>query len=139
MSGKNGRAGTIRAASTSTLPASSSIAAIREVTTSPCFAWTARAAASPSPAFTAPLAILRSSFSSILQCRVEITRFEGINHQLAVIPAAGKERKDIALVAITRIPGTALARCVLTHIERQAIDVGQALAQHRAYQNALRK
>ena len=43
------------------------------------------------------------------------------------------------MVAITRIPGTALARCVLTHIERQAIDVGQALAQHRAYQNALRK
>jgi dimethylargininase len=48
------------------------------------------------------------------------------------------ERNNVALVAITRSPGPALARCELTHLERQPIDVGRALAQHRAYQDALR-
>jgi dimethylargininase len=44
----------------------------------------------------------------------------------------------VALVAITRSPGPELARCELTHIERRPIDFGRALAQHRAYQDALR-
>jgi dimethylargininase len=44
----------------------------------------------------------------------------------------------MALVAITRSPGPELSRCELTHLERQPIDVGRALAQHRAYQDALR-
>ncbi len=44
----------------------------------------------------------------------------------------------MALVAITRSPGPELARCELTHLERVPIDVGRALAQHRAYQGALR-
>jgi dimethylargininase len=45
----------------------------------------------------------------------------------------------VALVAITRSPGPELARCELTHLERQPIDAGRALAQHRAYQDALRR
>lgn len=44
----------------------------------------------------------------------------------------------MALVAITRSPGPELARCQLTHLERQPIDVPRAAAQHRAYQDALR-
>src|SRR5262245_60295366 len=42
------------------------------------------------------------------------------------------------LVAITRSPGPELARCELTHLEREPIDIGRALEQHRAYQSALR-
>ncbi|HZW32817.1 MAG TPA: hypothetical protein VFF52_19035 [Isosphaeraceae bacterium] len=45
----------------------------------------------------------------------------------------------MSLVAITRSPGPELARCELTHLERQAIDVGRALVQHRAYQDSLRR
>jgi len=41
------------------------------------------------------------------------------------------------LVAITRPPTDALARCELTHLERQPIDVVLALEQHRAYEEAL--
>src|SRR2546429_5949569 len=78
MSGKNGHGRTIRAALTSTPPASSSIAAISEVTTSPCSVWTRKPAASTSPAITPPSAILRSSFSLILQRLVEITCFESM-------------------------------------------------------------
>ena len=44
----------------------------------------------------------------------------------------------MTLVAITRSPGLALARCELTHLERLPIDVSRALAQHRAYQDVLR-
>jgi dimethylargininase len=40
--------------------------------------------------------------------------------------------------AVTRAPGPELARCELTHLPRQPIDVGLALAQHRAYRGALR-
>jgi dimethylargininase len=43
----------------------------------------------------------------------------------------------VALVAITRCPGPELVRCELTHIERQPIDPVRALAQHRAYRDAL--
>jgi dimethylargininase len=50
----------------------------------------------------------------------------------------GREGNDVALVAITRSPGPELARCELTHLERRPIDVVRALAQHRAYQDALR-
>jgi dimethylargininase len=42
------------------------------------------------------------------------------------------------LTAITRSPGLDLARCELTHLERQPIDTERALAQHRAYQQVLR-
>lgn len=44
----------------------------------------------------------------------------------------------MTLLAITRSPGPELARCQLTHLERQPIDVGRARAQHRAYQDTLR-
>ena len=44
----------------------------------------------------------------------------------------------MVLVAITRSPGPNLARCELTHLPRSHIDIGRALAQHRAYQDALR-
>jgi dimethylargininase len=42
------------------------------------------------------------------------------------------------LVAITRLPGPELARCELTHLEREPIDFARALEQHRAYKAALR-
>jgi len=42
------------------------------------------------------------------------------------------------LTAITRSPGTQLAQCELTHLVRQPIDADRAIAQHRAYQAALR-
>jgi dimethylargininase len=45
---------------------------------------------------------------------------------------------DMPLSAITRSPGPELARCELTHLQRQPIDVPRALAQHRDYQDALR-
>jgi dimethylargininase len=41
------------------------------------------------------------------------------------------------LVAITRIPSPALARCELTHLPRQSIDVTLAIAQHREYESCL--
>jgi len=44
----------------------------------------------------------------------------------------------VALVAITRSPGPELSRCELMHLERQPIDVGRALAQHRGYRENLR-
>ncbi len=40
-------------------------------------------------------------------------------------------------VAITRRPGPALARCTLTHIEREPIDIELAVVQHRHYEEAL--
>jgi dimethylargininase len=42
------------------------------------------------------------------------------------------------LTAITRSPGPELAQCELTHLPRQPIDFAAALAQHCAYQQALR-
>src|SRR5262245_52939218 len=42
------------------------------------------------------------------------------------------------LTALTRAPGPDLARCELTHVAWQPIDTDRALAQHRAYQAALR-
>jgi dimethylargininase len=42
------------------------------------------------------------------------------------------------LAAITRSPGPELARCELTHLERQPIDFARAREQHRAYRAALR-
>jgi len=42
------------------------------------------------------------------------------------------------LTALTRLPGPELARCELTHLPRQPIDPVLAVAQHRAYQIALR-
>jgi dimethylargininase len=42
------------------------------------------------------------------------------------------------LTALTRSPGPELTRCELTHLPRQPIDHEKALAQHRAYQTALR-
>src|SRR5262249_29436282 len=55
-----------------------------------------------------------------------------------VLRSAGGERTDVTLVAITRCPGPELVRCELTHIVRQPIDPLRALAQHRAYVDALR-
>lgn len=40
--------------------------------------------------------------------------------------------------AVTRSPGPELARCELTHLDRQPIDIAAALAQHAAYKQALR-
>ena len=40
-------------------------------------------------------------------------------------------------VAITRRLGPAIARCELTHLERETIDVARAIAQHAAYERAL--
>lgn len=39
--------------------------------------------------------------------------------------------------AITRKPGPAIARCALTHIEREPIDVALAVRQHARYEDAL--
>ena len=41
-------------------------------------------------------------------------------------------------IAITRSPGPELARCELTHLDRQPIDIATALAQHAKYKLALR-
>jgi dimethylargininase len=41
-------------------------------------------------------------------------------------------------IALTREPGRSLARCVLTHIAREPIDVERAAAQHGAYIACLR-
>ena len=41
------------------------------------------------------------------------------------------------LVAITRAVSPALARCELTHLAREPIDVARAAAQHAAYERAL--
>lgn len=41
------------------------------------------------------------------------------------------------LTAVTREPAQSLGRCELTYVERAAIDVGRAGAQHRAYRRAL--
>ncbi len=41
------------------------------------------------------------------------------------------------LVAVTRPPTEALARCELTYLDRQPIDITVALAQHRAYEACL--
>jgi len=43
------------------------------------------------------------------------------------------------LTAITRVPSLSLPSCELSFLERQPIDVANARAQHRAYQDALRK
>jgi dimethylargininase len=40
-------------------------------------------------------------------------------------------------IAITRGVSAGIAACELTHVERQAIDLGRARAQHRAYEEAL--
>ena len=42
-------------------------------------------------------------------------------------------------IAITRGVSAAIAACELTHLERQAMDVERARAQHRAYEEALRR
>lgn len=40
-------------------------------------------------------------------------------------------------IAVTRPPTDALARCALTHLEREPIDVGLARTQHREYRDTL--
>src|SRR5258705_5236961 len=42
------------------------------------------------------------------------------------------------LIALTRDISPAIARCELTHLEREAIDVDLARAQHAAYEACLR-
>lgn len=41
-------------------------------------------------------------------------------------------------IALVRPPGPDLARCVVTHVEREPIDVARARAQHAAYAEVLR-
>ncbi|MGD2135013.1 MAG: N(G),N(G)-dimethylarginine dimethylaminohydrolase [Gemmatimonadales bacterium] len=41
------------------------------------------------------------------------------------------------IIALTRPPTDALARCELTHVERVPIDIDRAVEQHRAYESAL--
>ena len=41
-------------------------------------------------------------------------------------------------IALTREVSESIARCELTHLEREPIDVGRARAQHAAYESALR-
>jgi dimethylargininase len=45
----------------------------------------------------------------------------------------------VSLVAITRGVAASIGACELTHLERQAIDVDRARAQHRAYETALER
>ena len=45
----------------------------------------------------------------------------------------------MSLVAITRGVAASIGACELTHLERQAIDVDRARAQHRAYEEALER
>src|ERR1700681_3387327 len=42
-------------------------------------------------------------------------------------------------IAITREISPAIERCELTHLTRQTIDVGKALAEHQAYEQRLRE
>jgi dimethylargininase len=42
-------------------------------------------------------------------------------------------------IAITRAVSPSIADCVLTHLARRPIDYGKALAQHHAYETALRE
>ena len=42
------------------------------------------------------------------------------------------------LTAITRPPGEGFARCLLTYMEREPIDLDKARAQHAAYREALK-
>jgi dimethylargininase len=51
---------------------------------------------------------------------------------------AASKSLPAALVAITRPPTDALARCELTYLERRPIDAARALEQHRRYEAALR-
>src|SRR2546428_7585321 len=41
-------------------------------------------------------------------------------------------------IALTREVSPSLTRCELTHVAREPIDIDRALAQHRAYEEALR-
>jgi len=44
---------------------------------------------------------------------------------------------EVVLIAITRGVSAGIGGCELTHLEREAIDVARARAQHRAYEEAL--
>src|SRR4051812_36514221 len=43
------------------------------------------------------------------------------------------------LIALTRAVPPSIARCELTHLERQPIDYARAVAEHSAYEDALRQ
>jgi dimethylargininase len=43
----------------------------------------------------------------------------------------------VTLIAVTRAVSESIARCELTHVEREPIDLALARAQHRAYEQAL--
>src|SRR5207253_6237407 len=87
------------------------------VTTSPCFVWTAKPAASTSPAITPPSAILRSSFSSILQRRVELPSLrKRESGSIGSSPTGKKQPHRTAVKAASRGAETSsvhllLARC----------------------------
>jgi dimethylargininase len=48
-----------------------------------------------------------------------------------------RTRKEHVQIAITRGVSAGIAACELTHLERQAIDLDRARAQHRAYEDTL--
>ena len=45
----------------------------------------------------------------------------------------------MVFIALTREVGASIGRCELTHLSRQPIDLERARAQHRAYEDALRR
>jgi dimethylargininase len=47
-------------------------------------------------------------------------------------------RRGLTLIALTRDVSPSLARCELTHLSREFIDVERARAQHRVYEECLR-
>ena len=49
-----------------------------------------------------------------------------------------KRRRGPTLIALTRDVSPSLARCELTHLSRESIDVERARAQHRVYEECLR-
>ncbi len=46
-------------------------------------------------------------------------------------------KREEGVIALTREVSDTIARCELTHLERQPIDLGRARAQHAAYERAL--
>ena len=63
---------------------------------------------------------------------------EGRSHAAILVAAYHRVavRSDM-LTAITRQVSPAIARCELTHLEREPIDVARAAAQHEAYERCL--
>lgn len=52
-------------------------------------------------------------------------------------PALPAQPAPAAMIALTREVSPSIARCELTHLVREPIDIDRARAQHRAYEDAL--